>query len=158
VRFEVLHPRPADNARASKPNALSCVLRVRGAAASALLTGDIEQAQEAALVASALASDLLVVPHHGSRTSSSDAFLDAVRPALAVAQAGYRNRFGHPAPDVVARYRERGIVMLASPACGALTWPGGADDAPAQGMCQRDAVRRYWHHRAAAPGEPPPGR
>jgi competence protein ComEC len=148
VGFEVLHPRPADYARAGlKPNGLSCVLRVSTQQASALLAGDIEREQEAALVASgreALRSDLLLVPHHGSKTSSTDAFLDAVMPHTAVVQAGYRNRFGHPAAEVLARYRARGIRVVQSASCGAWQWP-----AERQG-CWRDAVRRYWHHEAQA--------
>jgi competence protein ComEC len=113
-----------------------------------LLTGDIEREQEAALVAvapEALRSDVLIVPHHGSRTSSTAAFLDAVKPRVAVFQAGYRNRFGHPAPDVMARYVERGIEVHVSPDCGAWRWVAGG--AP-EGACQRDAARRYWHHRS----------
>jgi competence protein ComEC len=89
------------------------------------------------------------VPHHGSRTSSTAAFLDAVQPRAAVFQAGYRNRFGHPAPDVLERYRARGIEIHTSPDCGAWRWEARA--AP-EGVCQRDAVRRYWHHGASALG------
>ncbi|MDP2022593.1 MAG: competence protein ComEC, partial [Hydrogenophaga sp.] len=85
-------------------------------------------------------------PHHGSRTSSTGAFLDAVQPTTAVFQAGYRNRFGHPAPDVLERYRERGTRLRMSPACGAWRWQS---EGSAEGVCQRDAVRRYWHHRPA---------
>ena len=88
-------------------------------------------------------SDVLIAPHHGSHTSSTGAFLDATQPAVAVFQAGYHNRFGHPAPDVLQRYRERGIRLLASPACGAWRWE--AQDS-FDGVCQRDAARRYWHH------------
>ena len=157
VRFEVLRPEIADYERTLKTNAMSCVLRVSepgDGGHSVLLTGDIEREQEAALVAmhgERLRSDVLIVPHHGSRTSSTGAFLDAVAPKLAVFQAGYRNRFGHPAPDVLARYRERGIAIVTSPRCGAWQWRGGAA-APADAVCQRDAVRRYWHHRSAEPG------
>jgi competence protein ComEC len=143
VRFEVLHPLPQDHAVATKANALSCVLRVQGASQSALLTGDIEAAQEAALVQRsgvALKSDILMVPHHGSRTSSTGAFIDAVQPRVAVVQAGYRSRFGHPAPDVVARYESRGIAVVRSDHCGAWTLPPAA---PAH--CERDVARRYWH-------------
>jgi competence protein ComEC len=148
VRFEVLSPRAADYAVTSKPNALSCVIRVSGGGRSALLTGDIEREQEAVLVealGSGLASDVLVAPHHGSRTSSSASFLDAVHPAWAVFQAGYRSRFGHPAADVVARYRERAVVVRSSPECGAWSWRAGAARA---GACERDVARRYWHHSA----------
>jgi competence protein ComEC len=147
VRFELLRPPPSDYERAMKSNAMSCVLRVAGTHRSALLTGDIEREQEAALVETlgdALRSDVLIVPHHGSKTSSTPAFIDAVHPALAVFQAGYRSRFGHPAPEVVARYRERGIVAVASPACGAWSQPGSG---PWQ--CERELRRRYWHHQSA---------
>lgn len=159
VRFEVLHPAEADYARSLKSNAMSCVLRIEGGGRSALLTGDIEREQEAVLLAGQetalpagaaqrLRSDVLIVPHHGSRTSSSAAFLDAVRPRAAVIQAGYRNRFHHPAPDVLERYRARGIAVIATPACGAWHWNTRA--APA-GVCQRDVGRRYWHHEPLDP-------
>jgi competence protein ComEC len=155
VRFEVLHPGPADYAAPGKPNALRCVLRVGNARVQVLLAGDIEKPQELALAAAApqaLRAHLLLVPHHGSRTSSSDAFLDAVQPALAVAQAGYRNRFGHPAAEVVARYAAHGIPLLASPACGALGW---RSQAPAQARCEREAAPRYWRHLAMLSAQQP---
>ena len=143
VHFEFLHPTADELKREAKPNAVSCVLRVADATGrSALLTGDIEAPQEAALVArlgERLRSDLLLVPHHGSRTSSTDAFLAAVRPQVAMVQAGYRSRFGHPAPEVLARYQARGIMLVRSDRCGAWTWVDGASE------CARDARRRYWH-------------
>jgi len=146
VVFEVLHPPADDYQRAQKSNAMSCVLRIANGAGSVLLAGDIEQAQEQRLVASGmnLRADVLLVPHHGSKTSSSAAFLDAVQPRLAIAQAGYRNRFGHPAPPVLERYRERGIVVAASPVCGAASW---RSERPDSLVCQRQAGLRYWHHR-----------
>ncbi|MBU1441432.1 MAG: DNA internalization-related competence protein ComEC/Rec2, partial [Gammaproteobacteria bacterium] len=124
VDFELLHPLDADYAAQRKPNDLSCVLRVGNGRAAVLLTGDIESAQEAALVARGepLQADVLLVPHHGSKTSSSAALLDAVRPRIALVQAGYRNRFGHPAAEVVARYRERGVAVVDSAHCGAARW------------------------------------
>ena len=143
VQFEFLHPLADEVARETKSNAVSCVLRVVDAGGrSALLTGDIEAAQEAALVARMgllLRSDLMLVPHHGSRTSSTDALLDAVRPGIAMVQAGYRSRFGHPAPEVLARYQARGIMLVRSDRCGAWTWWDGAFE------CARDTRRRYWH-------------
>ena len=149
VDFAVLHPAAEDYARAVRPNAMSCVLRISGGGRSALLTGDIEREQESALVVQGapLASDVLVAPHHGSKTSSSAAFLDAVHPRIAVFQAGYRNRFGHPAAEVLERYRERDIQVVASPACGAWQWLA---DGAVDGSCERDVARRYWHH----PGDP----
>jgi competence protein ComEC len=145
VRFEVLHPLVGDHGLGLKSNALSCVLRVQGRGPSALLTADIEAAQESELVqraGAALKSDVLMVPHHGSRTSSTPEFIAAVQPRVAVVQAGYRSRFGHPAPDVVARYVERGIEVVRSDRCGAWTLP--AEGAP---VCERAVARRYWHHR-----------
>jgi len=179
VRFDVLHPLVQDLALPLKPNALSCVLRVQGVGASALLTGDIEAAQETALVqrlGPALRSDVLLVPHHGSKTSSTPPFLDTVQPSVAVVQAGYRSRFGHPAPEVMARYASRGIAVVRSDRCGAWTLPpatvaaavaatvaaaassasspAATDPAVAGALsaatCERDLARRYWHHQGAA--------
>ncbi|MEJ6023747.1 DNA internalization-related competence protein ComEC/Rec2 [Ramlibacter sp. PS4R-6] len=146
VAFDVLHPLPADYAAAAKPNAISCVLRVGNGRRTALLAGDLEAPQEARLVAAAapLQADVLLVPHHGSKTSSTADFLDAVKPRFALVQAGYRNRFGHPAAPVVERYRERGIAVVDSAHCGAARWASGEPDRVA---CQREAAARYWHHR-----------
>jgi competence protein ComEC len=160
VLFEVLHP-PAIAFEQPLPlapkrlqtNALSCVLRIRSAGVagvaggghvSALLAGDIEAAQELALVQSGLSPvDLLLVPHHGSKTSSTVPFLQALQPRLALVQAGYRNRYGHPAEPVLARYREQGIALVESSRCGAAIW---RSDAPGQVQCEREQSRRYWHH------------
>jgi competence protein ComEC len=131
-----------------------------GAAAplTVLLAGDIEAAQEAALLAAAapLRAHVLLVPHHGSRTSSTAPFIDAVAPQVALVQAAYRSRFGHPAADVVARYEARGVTVVRSDRCGAYTLPstlnGDAALQPGAGArCEREAARRYWHHRASLP-------
>jgi competence protein ComEC len=149
VRFEVLHPMavpqlPPD--KPIKPNALSCVLRISDGLRSVLLAGDIEAPQEQALVAAGLAPvDLLLVPHHGSKTSSTPEFLQALAPQLALVQAGYRNRFGHPAPAVLARYEGLRIRVVDSVHCGAAAW---RSDAPKQLVCERERSRRYWHHAA----------
>lgn len=147
VDFEVLHPRAQDyEAGPDKPNAMSCVLRIAGAGGSALLVGDIEAPQERRLVddeGDHLHADVLLVPHHGSKTSSTEAFLQAVRPRLALVQAGWRNRFGHPAPPVLQRYARRDIAVVASPACGAARW---SSEQPAQVVCERVRAQRYWHH------------
>lgn len=153
VDFELLHPSAHMlDAELGSSNARSCVLMVSaGRRVSAgrsgtrvLLAGDIERAQEAALIErwppEALRADVLLVPHHGSRTSSSEAFLDAVQPRFAVVQAGYRNRFGHPAPAVAERYASRGIAWIETARCGA--WRFDAQGA----SCQRALARRYWHH------------
>ncbi len=147
VDFEMLHPADTDYETAQKPNAMTCVLRVSNGQRAALLAGDIEQLQEARLAEAAartgpadpaaadppaaatgppLQADVLLVPHHGSKTSSSEVFLDAVQPALALVQAGYRNRFGHPAAGVLERYRSRGVAVIDSPHCGAALWRSDA--------------------------------
>jgi competence protein ComEC len=148
VRFDVLHPLAEDAPPGTIPNALSCVLRVQARdGRSLLLTGDIEANQEAALVArlgAGLRSQGLRVPHHGSRTSSTEAFVLAVAPGTALVQAAYRSRFGHPAPEVVNLYQALGIEVLRSDRCGAWTWDGQGST-----RCERDAARRYWHHRPA---------
>ncbi len=145
VRFEVLHP-PAGAPRDAKPNTVSCVLRVAAQGRAVLLAGDIEQAQEQWLVASgaSLQADLLLVPHHGSKTSSSTALLRVVVPRFALVQAGYRNRFGHPAPEVVQRLQAHGASVVASPACGAAQW---RSDEPERIDCARAQHPRYWRHR-----------
>jgi competence protein ComEC len=146
VNFSVLHPLATDYDTAAKPNAMSCVLRVANGRRTALLVGDLEAPQEARLVAAReeLSADVMLVPHHGSKTSSTGAFLDAVHPGFALVQAGYRNRFGHPAAPVMDRYRERSITVVDSAHCGAALWSSLEPDRVA---CQRETAARYWHHR-----------
>ena len=146
VDFEMLHPLASDYDRAGAPNSLSCTLRVSNGVQAALLVGDIEQAQEARLVVQGapLKADVLLVPHHGSKTSSSGVFLDAVQPRVGLVQSGYRNRFGHPAAPVLVRYAERQIEVLDSPHCGAMHWQSAL---PASVKCERQVSLRYWHHR-----------
>ena len=83
---------------------------------------------------------MLLVPHRGSRSSSSAAIIDNVQPRGAVVQAGSRSRYGHPAPGIVARNEARGIAVVRSDRCGA-TQPAGT-----LALCERDVARRYWHH------------
>ena len=95
----------------------------------------------------------MLVPHHGSKTSSTTAFVDAVSPDVAIVTAGYRNRFGHPKPEVVERYAERDIRLMRTDRDGAIEirFEGG-----------RPAIRawraedaRYWRERPTndGPGE-----
>jgi competence protein ComEC len=147
VRFEVLQPTGAHYSTPGlKPNDLSCVVRIESDGASVLLTGDLEARGEMELVRrdpAALRADVLVVPHHGSRTSSTPAFIAAVAPRIAVFTPGYRNRFGHPRPDVVARYDNAGIRSYRTDHDGALTF-AFAPDAPQAPRSERDDDRRYW--------------
>jgi competence protein ComEC len=112
-----------------------------------LLVGDIEKAQELTLVEKRvnLKVDVLLVPHHGSQTSSTPEFLDVVSPRIALVQSGYRNRYGHPARPVMVRYEDRGIQVVDSPHCGAAHWRSIQPD---RVNCQRDLEARYWQYKA----------
>jgi len=150
VQFDVLHPLAGDytsqHAAEARPNTLSCVLRITNGAHTVLLVGDIEAAQEAALLSRAapLRADVLLVPHHGSKTSSTSAFLDAVQPRFALIQSGYRNRYGHPAASVAQRYADQQIVVRDSPHCGAMRW---TSNQPQRLECTRMMQERYWSHQ-----------
>ena len=146
IDFEILHPKAQDYDSPQKPNAMSCVLRISNGRQIVLLSGDLEASQEQRLVSdrAELKADVLLVPHHGSKTSSTPEFLDAVKPTIAIVQSGYRNRFQHPVPEVMARYDERQIRVIKSPQCGAAHWQS---DAPSKVHCQRELDRRYWHHQ-----------
>ena len=153
VVFEVLHPPPkALPPKKPKPNEVSCVLRISTPQGSALLAGDIEARQELALVDLGLSPvDVLLAPHHGSKTSSSLPFLQVLQPRIVLVQAGYRNRFGHPAPEVVARYAQQGSQLVESTRCGAATW---RSPTPAQVQCERAERQRYWHRSGVQPVPP----
>jgi competence protein ComEC len=118
VRFEFLHPRPAE--LPMRRNNESCVLKVVAGGASMLLTGDIERSAELQLLGKEIKSDIVLVPHHGSRGSSTREFVEAVSPRWAVVPAGYRNRFGHPHPEVLERYRAAGARVVRTDLDGAI--------------------------------------
>lgn len=121
---------PASGTGACNDNDQSIVLSVAFAGRRVLFTGDVEAAGEARLtLIEDIRADVLKVPHHGSRTSSSAALLDAVRPSLAIASLGVDNQFRFPAPDVVARYEQRGIRFLRTDHDGAVHLEIGADRA-----------------------------
>jgi competence protein ComEC len=145
VEFALLHPPAAsyDDPRL-KANSRSCVLRIAAQRGAALLTGDIEARDERALLAAGgpLAASVMLAPHHGSRTSSSAALVDAVRPEHAVFAVGYRNRFGHPKEEVVGRYVDAGAAVWRTDRDGAITVrlaPGGVSVAR-----YRAERPRYW--------------
>jgi competence protein ComEC len=175
VRFELLHPAVEDYARAVKGNDLSCVLRVSAGGRAMLLSGDIERSAEALLrersaeallgersaeaplgersaaalrgerAVQSLRADVLLVPHHGSRTSSSAAFLDAVAPRRAVVSVGHRNRFRHPNGEVMERYRARGVRVERTDLDGALTLRLGAENFALE--AERERAAHYWRDR-----------
>jgi competence protein ComEC len=152
VRFDVLHPDANNYSEAKlKTNDRSCVVKVSTEKFSTLLTADVEAISEAAIVAryaaqpNALKSDVLMMPHHGSLTSSTPEFIDAVAPKLAVINAGYRNRFGHPRDRVLSRYAERNVPVLRT------DWHGAITIHSAEGLASlvkaREARQRYWVDR-----------
>jgi competence protein ComEC len=146
VDFTVLHPTAGYTS--SSENDASCVIQVRAGLHSLLLSGDIESGAERTLVerwGSQLQSDVLVVPHHGSRTSSTPLFIDTVDPDVAVVAAGFLNRHGHPKPDIISRYLERGISVWSTAQHGAITLALGASDAPIAAHGYRARGRYYWH-------------
>lgn len=148
VRFTLLHPAGESYNRAGlSDNNRSCVLRVASPAGSLLVTADIERDSEKQLLEQATAelkSDVLIVPHHGSSSSSTPAFLRAVDPAISVFTVGYRNRFGHPAADVLARYAEHGGTTYRSDADGAVLL---RFEARVEAAAWRRVRPRYWHGR-----------
>jgi competence protein ComEC len=121
VGFMLLHP-PRDEPGESNDH--SCQLMVTNRFGTILLTGDLEEAGESSLVSrytGQLQVDLLQVPHHGSRTSSSSLLLDETRPRLAVIAVGWGNRYRFPHPLVVDRYRQLGATVLTTAESGAIS-------------------------------------
>lgn len=155
VHWQVLGPpagqdRTRTRSRAST-NAASCVLRITDARGHSLLAaGDIGHAEERHLLSEAPLgwwhSAALLVPHHGSRHASSAAWVVAVSPRWAHVQSGLHSSYGHPATEVVDRYRAAGAQVTASPACGAWIWV--SDGLP---RCWRSLARRLWHDRLSGP-------
>ncbi len=155
VRFRVISP-AAETLGAPAPrgnNDRSCVLLVEGAGSRLLLPGDVSARMEPT-IARALPLDamplVLAVAHHGSRTSSSDAFIEAARPALAIVSAGWHSRYGHPHPETVARFGAAGVPLLDTAGLGALTLAFPATGKP-RVTAERTRRRRYWRERSDPP-------
>jgi competence protein ComEC len=141
VKFELLHPAREIYER---DNDSSCVLRIDGPSGSVLLTGDIEALAERQLVARGMArADVVIVPHHGSRTSSSEAFVNQLSPTFALISAGYRNRWAFPKADVVDRWRAAGSRTLVTSDSGAIEIEFRRGRAPHVSE-YRHTHRKYW--------------
>jgi competence protein ComEC len=143
VRFRVLSPAPGGGDR---DNDSSCVLLVEGRGGRVLLPGDISSKAEPAVAAAVGTGPppVLVVPHHGSKTSSGAAFIAALRPSLALVSAGWRNRFGHPRAEVLARYAEAGVPLFNTAVEGAVEVEFPADGTPRRQPGWRRQQPRYW--------------
>jgi len=143
VAFAILHPQ---NLQEKKSNNLSCVLKVSAGGRAMLLTGDIERLAETSLLErdrAALRADVLLVPHHGSRTSSSAEFLAAVGARSAIIPVGYRNRFGHPHEGVLERLSRGETKIFRTDREGAVTVRLSDRELAVEG--ERRARPRYWH-------------
>ena len=141
VRFTLIHPTQAG----LRHNNSSCVLRIQSAYGSLLLPGDIEREAEAMLVervGKGLQSDVLVAPHHGSKTSSTEDFVAHTRPRIVLFPVGYRNRYHHPHPTVLERYGKVASEMYDSPRQGAIEIRFGPSGIVVSGY--RNSHRRYW--------------
>ena len=134
-------------AHARESNPKSCVLQIEASGERMLLTGDIDMAAERALLESPLAipTDWLQSPHHGSRSSSSMALLDRLRPKAVLISRGQGNSFGHPHPTVLARYQKYGMAIYDSADQGAVHLQLGRFEAPRSMRLER----RFWR-------DPPP--
>jgi competence protein ComEC len=156
VDFVIWHPNSetvfADQ-YPGKPNEMSCVLEVRNQQSSVWLTGDVEKQGEADITERLDAKALneigdraliFMAPHHGSKTSSSLALLKRLEPHQAFAQNGYQNRYGHPHPDVTARYKNLDIPFYQTPQTGAQTWLF-KNNAKSSTQFWRHDIKRIWH-------------
>ena len=144
----MLHPGPWIDAAQASDNNRGCVLKISSGGVSMLLPADIEQASELELTrthSAALASSVLLAPHHGSKTSSSNEFLRAVHPQIVMVSAGYRNRFGHPKDEIMGRYAVLGAAVYRSDRDGAVTFR--FDQGGVHAQAYRQAKPRYWHGR-----------
>ena len=158
VRFRILHP---DAGGGWHGNDASCVLRVENGAGSLLLPGDIEGAAERALLARQrdwLDVDLVVMPHHGSRSSSGPGLVRATTPGFALAASGYRNRYGFPRPQVVARWRAAGARVLNTADSGALHFRFEVGRPPAGPVGWRQRAGRFWNWKPPGQAARPGGR
>lgn len=150
VEFRILHP---DESPQWHGNNGCCVLLVQAQGGSVLLPGDIEADAERQLLAAhanALHAAILVAPHHGSRTSSTQDFISAVAPRYVLFPVGYRNRYNFPRSDVVARYAEIGAQRLDSDVDGAIEFRIDPEVGVSDPVRFRHTARRYWNWRPSA--------
>ncbi len=151
VEFAIIHP---DTGREWQGNNASCVLRVASSAGTILIPGDIERGAERYLLrrrSGLLDVDVVVVPHHGSNTSSSQGFTAAVRPRYALVSTGYRNRYGFPKESVVERWRGAGAVVIDTVQSGAIEIRLESNGSLSEPRRFRSCNRRYWMDKVVDP-------
>ncbi|MBM4196195.1 MAG: DNA internalization-related competence protein ComEC/Rec2 [Gammaproteobacteria bacterium] len=151
VSFAFLSP---DNTGFSSDNDSSCVLLVSLGDFAVLLPGDIERSRESWLAGrSGLgAATIVIAPHHGSRSSSSEPFVSATRPGFVVFSAGYRNRWGFPAAEVQERWRATGAELLSTHDCGAIRFEFPAAVSTPRVHYERLDAAHLWTRRGAPGG------
>lgn len=148
VKFEMISPMVASYQKSNiKDNDRSCVLRITSKFGRVLIPGDIERGVENALIGSeyALQSDVLIAPHHGSKTSSTRAFVEEVNPSAVVFTMGYLNRFHHPHPTVIERFKTIGSKIYRSDQDGAVII-NFSSESGIEVTRWRQQAKRYWHH------------
>jgi competence protein ComEC len=144
IQFRLLHP-TADSD--FEGNDASCVLSVQAGPVGILLTGDVEVAAETAMLQQrvSLEHDVVIVPHHGSRTSSTGSFVAAVGASIAIVSAAHGNRWGLPKDDVMRRWQDAGSLVLNTAEHGAVMIRACATRGIVSVVKQRHAGRRIWH-------------
>ena len=148
VRFEILHSPPPP----ASANEQSCVLRVVAGDQAVLLPGDVGIRGEYQMLARTLTADVLLAPHHGSRSSSSYAFIRAVAPRWVVFSAGRHSQYGHPHPKVVERYRELEAEPVYTATAGAIRFVLDDTGKTRQAWTWRERAQRFWHEDQAEVG------
>jgi competence protein ComEC len=146
VAFQVLHP--ASGAHGSD-NDNSCALRISGVGGSALLLADPEVDAEEELLSQSLVADVVLVPHHGSRTSSGPRLIAAVGARLGIVSAGFGNRWNMPDAGVIARWRGAGATVLTTADVGAVTVNFAAAPGGIEVQAYRLKSRRWWRRGAS---------
>lgn len=146
VRFAIMHP---EFAEPSSDNDRSCVLEVSAGGYRALLTGDIEADVEQRLLetGSLMPAEAVVVPHHGSRTSSSAVFVRRLQPKAAIISAGFDNRWGLPDDEIVRRWEREGAQVVNTAVSGAIRFRMCGGTGLQSLREQRVVARRYWHEK-----------
>ena len=144
IAFRFLHPYQAFE---GSDNDRSCALRVSGPGGSALLLADPEAAAESELVGQAIAADVVLVPHHGSATSSSPALIEAVSARVGIASAGFGNRWRMPRAEVVARWRAAGTTVISTEEQGAVRIRVPSTAGLIAIETERRNNRRWWRAR-----------